>query len=207
MEILKKTGIILFAICISNSMAFSQDIKAVQDAFAKSYTYEKNKEYSKASDELKKVYAADNYYENLRLGWLNYLAGQYTESIKYYQSAINIMPYSIEAKLGYIYPASALGNWEQVKTQYNEILKIDEKNSSANYNMGYIYYNKQDYANALKYFEKVVNLYPFDYNSLLMFAWTNLKLGNFREAKVLFGNVLLLSPDDKSALEGLGMIK
>jgi len=40
-----------------------------------------------------------------------------------------------------------------------------------------------------------------------MFAWTNLKLGKTREAQVLFNKVLMLSPDDKSALEGLSLIK
>jgi tetratricopeptide (TPR) repeat protein len=73
--------------------------------------------------------------------------------------------------------------------------------------MGMIYYGKQEYAKAEKYFEKVVNLYPFDYDSNIMFAWTNLKLGRYREAQVLFNKVLMLRPDDQSALEGLGLIK
>jgi Flp pilus assembly protein TadD len=40
-----------------------------------------------------------------------------------------------------------------------------------------------------------------------MFAWTNYKLGKYREAKLLFQKVLLLSPDDASAKEGLNLIK
>ncbi|MEZ5148220.1 MAG: hypothetical protein R2759_14450 [Bacteroidales bacterium] len=54
--------------------------------------------------------------------------------------------------------------------------------------------------------KKVVNLYPFDYDGLIMFAWTNLKLGKLREAKVLFNKVLMYKPDDSSALEGLSVI-
>jgi len=53
----------------------------------------------------------------------------------------------------------------------------------------------------------VVNLYPFGYDGLLMFAWTNLKAGKLREAKILFNKVLMYSPGDKSALEGLSYIK
>lgn len=73
--------------------------------------------------------------------------------------------------------------------------------------MGLIDYNNKRYAMAYKYFEKVVNLYPFGYDVLLMFAWTILQLGKSREAKILFGKVLLMSPEDALAKEGLTLIK
>jgi tetratricopeptide (TPR) repeat protein len=185
----------------------AQDYKAVQDAFEKSYLYEYSGDYSKAIDRLKEVYSEESYEINLRLGWLTYMAGFFTESTAYYQKAIDLKPLSIEAKFGFVYPASALGNWEQVKKQYNEILKIDDQNTQANYRLGSIFYGNEDYTTALKYFEKIVNLYPFDYDGLLMYAWTNLKLGKFREAEVLFNKVLMNKPNDKSALEGLNLIK
>ena len=90
---------------------------------------------------------------------------------------------------------------------YKKILEIDPQNSLANYKLGYIYYDKKDFQTAFKYFEKVVNLYPFDYDGLIMFAWTNLQLGKSREAKILFKKVLLLSPGDQSATTGLELIK
>jgi Flp pilus assembly protein TadD len=40
-----------------------------------------------------------------------------------------------------------------------------------------------------------------------MYAWTNLKLGNKKEAKELFQKVLLNKPNDASALEGMSFIK
>ena len=40
-----------------------------------------------------------------------------------------------------------------------------------------------------------------------MLAWSNLKLGKTREAKIYFNKALLYSPDDASAREGLGLIK
>ena len=79
-------------------------------------------------------------------------------------------------------------------------------NTTANYKLGSIYYGNENYTDALKYFEKVVNLYPFDYSSLLMYAWTNLKLGKTREAKVLFNKVLMNKPGDESATDGLNAI-
>jgi len=58
----------------------------------------------------------------------------------------------------------------------------------------------------LPYFQKLTELYPFDYDGLLMYAWTNLKLGKTREAQALFDKVLLRSPRDTSALHGLQLL-
>lgn len=188
------------------SVVKAQD-NAVGEAFTQSYYYEKVGNYSSAIASLKKVYDVSSYELNLRLGWLNYSAGLYKESMNYYQLAINLMPVSIEARLGYVYPAAAFSNMTEVVNQYTKILEIDPQNSTANYRMGYIYYDKKDYAAAYKYFEKVVNLYPFTYDGLIMFAWTNFQLGKTREAQVLFNKVLLLAPGDKSATQGLSLIK
>jgi len=73
--------------------------------------------------------------------------------------------------------------------------------------MGSILYGKKEYADADKYLEKVVNLYPFDYDSNILYAWTQYRLGKFREAQVLFHKVLMIRPNDPSALEGIGLIK
>ncbi|HXC07045.1 MAG TPA: tetratricopeptide repeat protein [Bacteroidia bacterium] len=185
---------------------FAQTDKTAE-AFSSSYDKEYSKDYTGAITALKTVYDAKSYEINLRLGWLEYEAGQYKESMISYQTAIDLMPYSVEARLGYTYPAASLGNTDQLVTQYTKILGIDPQNSTANYQMGLIYYNKKDYQNAFNHLEKVVNLYPFSYNGLILYAWTNYRLGKTREAKVLFTKVLWLSPADKSALEGLGLIK
>lgn len=210
METLKKCLFVCMAVFLAiNPFAKlqSQDYNTLQTAFLNSYRREYRGEYSRAADTLKAVYQEDSYEINLRLGWLTYKAGLFTESEAYYQKAKTLKPYSIEARLGYTYPASALGNWEQVATQYTEILKIDPQNTIANYKLGSILYGKKDYAAAQKNFEKVVNLYPFDYDSLIMLAWCEYKTGNLREAKVLFQKTLLYKPGDASALEGLKLIK
>ena len=199
--------LLLTALMLTASVKGQNNIKAMQDAFKSSFSWEFKGNYADAIAALKNVYSEDSYEVNVRLGWLNYLSGSFTEAAAYYRKAIELKPYAIEPKLGLVLPASALGNWDQVTAQYEEILRIDPQNTVASYRMGMIYYGRQEYAKAEKYFEKVINLYPFDYDSNIMFAWTNLKLGKFREAQVLFNKVLILRPDDQSALEGLGLIK
>ncbi len=198
-------SLLVIALLLSASKGFSQT--TLETVFTNSYKSEAAGKYSDAIKAVKEVYDEKNYQINLRLAFLSYEAGLFTESMSYYEKSIALMPYSIEARFGYVLPSAAAGNWDKVLNQYFEIVKIDPQNTKANYRIGSIYYGRKDYANSFKYLEKVVNVYPFDYDGLLLYAWANFQLGKTKEAKLLFEKVLLLSPRDKSALEGLGLIK
>ena len=196
------------ALCMVITLQITaQDNKNLQEAFSASYKAEASGEYTRAIEFLRKEYNENSYEVNLRLGWLTYNNGSFSESAAYYNKAIQLMPLSIEARLGYVLPASAMGNWDHVITKYQEILKIDPNHSLANYRMGLIHYYRKDYQEAFKFFERIANMYPFDYDAVVMFAWANLRLNKTREARTLFNKTLLIRPGDASALEGLGMIK
>jgi len=184
-----------------------QSEKMVNDAFAKSYKYEQNGNFAEGVKELKLVYRADNYPVNARLGWLLFLAKQYTESISYYDKAIKLKPYAIEARFGMIKACNALESWDKVKEQYEAILKIDPQNTTSLYWLGVLLYNRNEFDQASKNFEKIVNLYPMDYGSVIMLAWTRFNQGKKTDARVLFNHAILLSPDDPSALDGLSKTK
>lgn len=88
--------IILATLLISQFISFAtQD--ATISAFSSSYKFESFKQYGEATKALMKVYDINSYVINLRLGWLTYLNGEHTASIKYYNQAINLKPKSIEA--------------------------------------------------------------------------------------------------------------
>lgn len=203
---MKSIALTLLLLLQLSFSAFATDEKEL-NAFKSSYALEAKSEFTKAIAVMKEVYREDSYEINVRIGYLCYEAGQFTQSMSYYQKAISLKPYSIEAKLGYVLPAAGLGNWDQVIVQYKKVLEIDAQSSLVNYRMGMIYYSRKDYPTAQKYFERVMNLYPFDYDSVVMNAWSYLQMGKMREAKVLFTKALLIRPDDSSALEGLGLIK
>jgi tetratricopeptide (TPR) repeat protein len=205
MEILKSIFIAILLIIFN--IAPAQEMTVLEKAFSDSYTSEINGKYSQAVISLTKVYDKNSYEINLRLGWLSYMAGQFTESITYYNHSINLKPLSIEARLGITYPASAMGNWTQVMEAYADILKIDPNNYTANLRLGQIYHNRAEYAKAETYFNVVLNQYPFTYDVVINSAWNNYFLGKFREASVLFNKVLMLNPGDQSAKDGLSKIK
>jgi tetratricopeptide (TPR) repeat protein len=117
------------------------------------------------------------------------------------------MPVATEPLWGIVYPYSAQDKWNNVEQTYKTILRLDPKNGLANYRLGLINYYRKKYSEAKKYFDVALNQSPFEYNYLLMSGWNNYFLGKYSEAKVLFNKVLLYNPDDKSALEGLSLIK
>ncbi|TSA37403.1 MAG: hypothetical protein D4R64_05745 [Porphyromonadaceae bacterium] len=185
----------------------AQSFDKQRAAFRTSYTQENSGDYKAAVNSLKSVYDDSSYEMNLRLGWMSFKSGDFKESEAYYRKAITLRPYGIEARFGLVFPLSSMGNWTLVNSIYEEILTIDAHNSLANFRYGLLAYNKEEYSKADKLFTKVVNLYPFDYDSLIMLAWTRFKLGKSLEAKALFQKALLYSPDDSSALEGLSLIR
>jgi tetratricopeptide (TPR) repeat protein len=205
METLKKFVLAATLILVAPLLK-AQNVNDLQSAYSKSYIAENQNNYATAILEMKAIYRADDYISNIRMGWLNYLVKQYGEAITFYNKAIALKPYAIEARLGCIKPLSAIENWQKVKEQYQEILKIDPQNTISNYWLGVIYYNRKDFKMATNLFEKVVNLYPLDYDSVIMLAWSKLFNNNYADAKLLFEQALIIRPNDNSATNGLHQI-
>jgi tetratricopeptide (TPR) repeat protein len=207
MVFLRKLSTALLALILFSQPVCTQTQEALVSAFSKSYKAEADGEYSKAAEVIKRVFNKDSYEINLRLGWLNYKAGLSEEAEGYYRRAIQIMPYGIEARFGIVFPLVQMGKTDQVILVYDELLKIDPQNSVANFRLGLVYYEQGNFAQSEKYFTKVVNLYPFDYDGLHMLAWTKLKAGKTQDAKAVFNKTLLYKPGDPSCLAGLSLIK
>jgi tetratricopeptide (TPR) repeat protein len=207
METIKKTIAFFMMLAVTTSLQAERfDNEKTLEAFTQSYINESEQKYDLALNAIKSVYDQESYEMNIRLGWLSYLGGYQSESVKYYERAIRLKPFSIEPKLGITYPLSVTGNWDAIIQQYKHVLEIAPSNTLSLYNLGLIYYNRIQYEEAEKYFKKIVNLYPFDYDGLLMLGWTNFQQKKYREAKVLFQKALLNTPSSESALEGLKLI-
>jgi len=196
---MKKIGMIILGISMGMSLMAQKD---ASKAFLDSYYHEANAEYSEAISDMDATYSETSYSINLRLGWLHYLDGDYYKSISYYNKAIALESKSIEARLGFVYPSSAMQNWEEVLKMYNEILTIDPNNTAVNYKLGYMYYLRGDWVNAEASLLKVLNLYPFDYDSNLLLGTVNVKMGKIKEARVYYTRALEYDPSS-SEIRGL----
>lgn len=204
MELLnKKAG--FFILLLLFATKGSAQVNPAQ-VFANSYQFEASGDYQKAIGELNSVSGYD-YHKSLRLGWLYYLAKDYETSKKHYRSAARLQPKAIEALLGLCYPLEAQKKTDELEAVYRQILLLDKMNSKVNYALGNIYYYRKDFTQAEKYFDSVREMYPFDYYSTLMAAWTKYFLGKKTDAQRLFNTVLIISPTDQSAKDGLNLMK
>ena len=201
-----KKSITLLTGLFFNSLLFSQTDKMVA-TFAQSIAQEKKAEYLPAIETMKSLNDSSSYDIVIRLGWLNYKAGFTQKSMEYYKKAIDAKPNAIEPRYGFGFPAILLADYVNLIAQDTKILEIDPNNRMISGNLGAIYLYNKEYAKALPYFEKVIALYPFDYDNNLNLAWTYLYLGKNAEAEKYFNTVLLYSPKDKSAQDGLSAIK
>lgn len=206
MATMNKT-IILWTMLLMAATSSAQGDAALQQAFKESYASEAEEKYAAAIQPLLKLYSEKSYEINLRIGWLYYLQKNYTTSRDHYRKAAGLKPYSVEARLGLAKPLAALESLDELLRTYEEILKIDPQQVTANYWAGVIQYNRKRYEPAARHFERLVNLYPFDYDANHMLGWTYLQLGRTAESRLLFQKALLIRPGDASSLSGLSGMK
>lgn len=171
------------------------------DAFKKSYAAEATKDYSGAISAYTPVYSKTSYSMNLRLGWLYYLNADYLKSKTYYTIAIGLNNKSIEARTGLIYPLSAMNNWDEVMKVYKAILTIDVNNTSAHYQLAYIYFVRKKYTEAEGHLKTVLSFHPFDYDSNALLGSTYVKMGKIQEAKKHYSIALEYNPYAEDILQ------
>jgi tetratricopeptide (TPR) repeat protein len=195
---MKRFSLLIGFTCLMHFAGAQGTNEQLIEGFSESYKEETAKDYDKAIAALKKVYSENSYETNLRLGWLYYNKKEYTLSATHYAQAMKLKPKSIEAMLGYVNPEAALQNWTNVLETYKKILAADPNNTVANYRIALMYYYRKDYGNTQAHLQKVLDLYPFDYESMLLMAQTKVATGKITEAKIWYEKVALYNPSDTS---------
>ncbi|MDR3115036.1 MAG: tetratricopeptide repeat protein [Treponema sp.] len=77
----------------------------------------------------------------------------------------------------------------------NRAKAVDKTKTASEYNLGRIAFETKEYAEALRYFEKLLKKDPVNLMVLKAAAYTHIKLGNLEEALALYGQVLALAPE------------
>jgi tetratricopeptide (TPR) repeat protein len=174
-------------------------------ALQESYDAEKSKDYAKAIEPLEKLGTSGNsdYIVQYRLGWLNYCNKQYDESISHYKKAVQLAPNAVEPLLALMtVQMAAVKNDDALRTGQS-VLTRDPNNYTATSRVAWLCYLQQDYRRAASLYRKLVTLYPTDTEMLLGLGYALKKAGDTKEGDACFQKVLLLSPDNARALEGL----
>lgn len=136
----------------------------IDASYLKSYNYEKMQKYTESIKVFTPLYEkySNAYTVNLRLAWLFFLNKNYQNSKKYYQKAILIKPYSIEAKLGLLKTDLYTEDYEKAHLLSSEILKQDFYNYYGNYYAIQLFLATGKYAIAKEHIEKMLSIYPTD---------------------------------------------
>lgn len=175
--------------------------ESVQD----SYMFEAKGDYIRAFQVMEKICTAEerDYFANLRAGWLSYVLQLHAKSIAYYQKAIVIAPDAIEPRLGQLRPLAALEKQEQLQIAARGILKLDPKNYMARSFSAYSYFLTRNFKEAEKLYSSLVNDFPADTEMLIGLGWTNLNLGNKKNAKIIFLRASRILPEEPRIKNGL----
>lgn len=111
-------------------------------------------------------------YENLvKSGDESYKKQQYNEALDYYTKAVIYAPQDkiIMLKIANIYKLT--GNNTKALSFYDKLLAMDKNNTDAYFNKGLVLANQKNFDDAIKCFERVIQLtpdYPYAYYSLGM---------------------------------------
>ena len=173
----------------------------VEDAYKRSYSYEKRQDYENAIKSIMPVYKQYpmGYTVNLRLGWLFYLKKAYANSISHYNKAIQALPVSVPPKLGYTLPLIAQQKWAQAEQVLNQILKSDYYNYLANVRLSYVLRMQGKFELAARVSQKMLTFYPIDTTFLAEFALSKIALGDTEGAKLILNDILILDPENITA--------
>lgn len=206
MNTIKKVACCITMALVTSLTGYAQiSTDPVEVALKASYAAEATGDYQAAIKALTSVGASANssYIAQLRLGWLNYCAKEYQQSATYYKKAVQLAPLAIEPLLGQMLAQQLSENTEEAMRTGNAILRRDPNNYTATSRLAWMYFVKRDYKQSSILYRKLVGLYPTDTEMLLGLGFALKYSGEKKDADKQFNTVLLLSPDNSRALEGL----
>jgi tetratricopeptide (TPR) repeat protein len=196
---MKKLIVIMFLVFVSSLLAITPE--EIQEAYHKSFNYEKIEDYENAVRALSSVIEEypSGYTVNLRLGWLYYLLGKYANSIEYYQKATQIISTSVEAKNGLLLPLLAQNKYGDAAAIAYQVVSVDYYNYYANLRLGYSLRMQKKYDQAAQIANKMLAVYPTDVTFMTELALVKYNQGDKETAGSLMWDVLTLDPENETA--------
>lgn len=195
----------MLSVLFTSAGLLAQSSDDISAQYQRSYDSEALGQYQVALDALAEMprLEHDTFIYQLRSGWLFYLLGRYESSIESYERAIELAPDAIESRLGLLLPQMALRLWLDAQQTAESILVVDPLNYLARRRLALILFSLGRYDEAEQLYRAVFEQYPSDVEVLSGLAWSLLRQSDEESAAELFGQVLHVSPNQSSAMEGL----
>jgi tetratricopeptide (TPR) repeat protein len=177
----------------------------VTRAFQTSYEREAAGRYGEALTALDALPAGERgaYLATLRRGWLLHLAGREAESSAAYAKARDLEQDSVEARVGSLLPAMALGRWGEVQATAKAALALEPGNYLASLRLAFATFNLGRFAEAESLYRKLLARYPSDADVRAGLAFCLAKQGKRSEAKRELQQALASAPRSPMIASGL----
>ena len=192
---------LLLLLAAACAHADGDDQAWIAEAYHRSLAYERTQRYDQAIKALALVEKAypKGYTVNLRLGWLNYLAGRHANAIAHYHKAQHILPDALEPKLGLALPLLAQQRFAEAETVLVQVLRIDLYNYPGNLRLLQALAGQGKYEAARAVARRMLARYPADVAFLAWLGRIEAKQGEEEKARRLFRDVLILDPENVAA--------
>jgi len=115
---------LIAVIILTSAFPFIEAYADSSDIWSSSYALEVNGKYEQAAALLVPELAGgeESEFALLRYGWLNYLQGNFNDSIKTYKRAMEHNPRSFDARLGIVLPLMAQKRWKESIRYLKQVL-------------------------------------------------------------------------------------
>lgn len=183
--------------------------RTTAEVYQRSYKLEAAGKYAQALSALQAIVSVERgqYIYQLRLGWLNYLAGKHTPARAAYKRAAALAPGAVEPLLGLMLPQMAVRKWKDADRTARRILRMAPGNDLASTRHAWILYNLGRYDDAEQIYRSVLRSFPANLEMRAGLGWSLLAQGRKADARAAFAEVLRFSPQDSSATKGIKALK
>jgi tetratricopeptide (TPR) repeat protein len=126
--------------------------------------------------------------------------GKKEDALKYLKYVVTLYPDSVEPiiNLGVYYQEN--GDLDKARDYYNKAKNLHSNNAALWHNSGRIYYMENNLTEAVSDYIESLRLRPGDIDTLLDKGIAHIKLSELEEADKCFDEILIIDPDNKSAL-------
>lgn len=189
--------ILIIIILLVSALGLFANTK-VDELVESSYEYENKGNYQKALTNMFAVVhlAPSDAYYNLRTGWLYYTLYNYIDALKYYTISYGI-DQNFEALEGIVVANYMIGNWDATIEYGKKALLVTPRTFLTLTKIGYSYYAKEDWANAVTYYGNACEIYSYNISALGYYMSSLVKNNQIREAKIIFQKLMKLNPNNE----------
>ena len=178
-------ALILLMLCVSTGYAND-------DAWGRSFTLEANGQYEAAARSLEPILQREpnSEFAHLRSGWLYYLAGKYSTSIKYYQTASKLNKQSLDARLGLMLPLMAQERWREAAQLAESVIAESPLNYYAHLRLMVCEEGLKNWSQLRDHAQMISRYYPSDPGFQVYIARAYLNLNEPDKARGAYQRVL-----------------